>query len=42
MNAKLGTYTVGPQRVPFADSNESGKSPPYDVAIFGRLRIVSI
>ena len=37
MNAKLGTYTVGPQRVPFTccPSEESGKLPPYDVAIFG-------
>ena len=38
MNAKLGTYTAGPQRVPFTctvPSEASGFSPPYDVAIFG-------
>ena len=38
MNSKLGTYTAGPQRVPFTctiPNEETGFSPPYDVVFFG-------
>ena len=37
MNAKLGTYTVAEERVPFTCTipSEETISPPHDVALFG-------
>jgi hypothetical protein len=38
MNSKLGTYTAGPQRVPFTctlPNENTGALPPYDVVFFG-------
>lgn len=38
MNSKLGTYEVGPQRIPFTctlPNEATGATPPYDVVLFG-------